>query len=74
MNVTQRTDDAAIHLHAAGRTFQYTTGSVVDVAALTDRWLDAKFELLGHRNLDLRVLACRPKDTDTFDLALGADD
>src|SRR5262249_14940912 len=35
--------------------------------------MDAELELLGHRDLDLRVLSRRPEDADALDAALRPD-
>ena len=36
--------------------------------------MHAELELLGHRDLDLRIFARRPKDADALDAAFRSDD
>src|SRR5678815_5669311 len=71
--MAQCANDAPIDVHGAGRTFQRTTGCVCDVAALTNWWMNTELELLGHRDLDLGVLARGAENTDALDLPLRPD-
>src|SRR5215510_6364604 len=66
VNVAQGANHAAVHLHAAGRTFERATGTVRNVTALTNGRVHAELELFGHRNFDLRVFARRAKDAHAF--------
>src|SRR5262249_6371989 len=74
VDVPQRADDAALHLHAAGWTFKYAAGRVGDVAALANGRMQTELELLGHGDLYLRVFAGWPEHADAFDASFGADD
>src|SRR4029077_2514862 len=62
MNMPQRTNNSAVDRHAASWTFKNAAWSIRNVAAFTDRRMNAEFELLGHRDLHLRVFAHRSKD------------
>ena len=55
-------------------TFERAAGRVGDVAALADRRMHAELELLGHRDLDLRVFPRRPEHAHAFDAAFRPDD
>ena len=74
VNMPQRANDSAIDLHAAGRTFERAAGRVRDVAALADGRMNAELELLGHRDLDLRVFARGPEHADALDATFRSDD
>ena len=69
----QCANHSAIDLDAAVRTFQHATGRVRDVAAFADRRMNAQLELLGHRDLDLRVFARGPKDADALNATFRSD-
>ncbi len=56
-------------MNAAGRTLEYATGRVSNVAAFAYRRMNAELELLGHRDLDLCVFARGPEDTHALDTA-----
>ncbi len=54
--------------------FERAAGRVRDVAALADGRMHAELELLGHRDLDLRVFARRPEHAHALDAAFRPDD
>ena len=66
MNMPQRANNSAVDRHAASRTFKNAARSICNVAAFTDRRMNAELELLGHRDLDLRVFACRAQDANAL--------
>src|SRR5262249_41788876 len=74
VNMAQRADDAAVHLHAAGRAFEHTTGRVRDVTALADGRRHAELELLGHRDFNLGISARRAEYAHALDAAPRPDD
>ena len=53
-------DDALIQFDRAGRTDEHTTGRAVDLAAVSDRRVNAQGNRIGQRQLDL---TCRPGRT-----------
>src|SRR6188472_2692581 len=73
VDMPQCTNHSLVDLDATVRTFQYATRRVRNVAAFADRRMNAQLELLGHRDLDLRVFARGPKDADPFNATFRSD-
>jgi len=74
MNMAQCANHSPVDWDVAGWTFQYATGRVCNVTAFADRRMNAQLELLGHRDLDLRVFARGPKDADALNATFRSDD
>src|SRR2546423_3933227 len=74
VNMPQRANDAVINLDAAGGTLKRAAGRVRNIAAFTDRRMNAELELLGHRDLHLRIFPRGPKNADTLNTTFRSDD
>src|SRR5690242_18353317 len=72
--MAKRADDPAFQFHGTGRAFKRATGSVRDIATLANRRMDAELELLGHRDLNLRIFARGTENPDALDSTFWSDD
>src|SRR5690606_3683900 len=67
-------DDEAVGGEASGGPLDRDLRCSLDPAAVAHGHVDAEREAVGARNFDLRALAQRSEDRDTFEPALGADE
>src|SRR5262249_29718966 len=74
VNVPQRANNSAVDWDVPVRALQYATGRIGDVAAFAYWRMNAELELLGHRDLDLRVFARGSENTHAFDATFRSDD
>ena len=74
MNMSQRANNSAVDLDAAGWTLENAAGRICNITAFADGWINAEFELLGHRDLDLRVFARGSKNADALHATFRSDD
>ena len=74
MHVAQRTDHTFLDFNATCCSLERATRRTFDVARLADRRLNPQLELLGHRDLDLRIFPRRAEHTHAFDPSFRADD
>ena len=72
--MAQGADDSALDFDTAGGAFERTPGSVSDIAALANGRMHSEFELLGHGDFDLGILAGWAEYSHSFNPALGPND